>query len=120
MLAGWLLRAGFSPAARRVLHASSPVFCTVTGRAFRTARNPYPGAPGASTTPLTAVSHTGYIPDMTKTKHLGVRLHPDEYAALAALAAEQDRPLSWLVRRIVLDWLAAQERLRPKKRGAKP
>ena len=42
---------------------------------------------------------------MNKSKHLGIRLEPEEHEALAAEAAKMDRSISWLVRKIVTDWL---------------
>lgn len=42
---------------------------------------------------------------MAKTKHIGVRLEPDEREALERAAASDDRPLSALIRKIVAEWL---------------
>ena len=56
--------------------------------------------------------------DMTKSKHFGLRLDPEEHAELAAIAAEQERSISWLIRKIVTDWLK-QQALAKVKRKAK-
>lgn len=42
---------------------------------------------------------------MTKTEPIGVRLELDERAAIEAAAAADDRPVSPMMRKIVVDWL---------------
>lgn len=47
-----------------------------------------------------------YISGMAKTDTLGVRLDPNEKAALERAAAADDRPVSALARKIIAEWLA--------------
>jgi hypothetical protein len=42
---------------------------------------------------------------MVKQAPVGIRWNPEERAALEAVAASQDRSLSAMVRKIVVDWL---------------
>lgn len=42
---------------------------------------------------------------MTKTEPIGVRLEPEERAAIEAAAAADDRPVSSLMRKIIVEWL---------------
>lgn len=46
-----------------------------------------------------------YTFHMTKTEPIGVRLEPEERAAIEAAAAADDRPVSSLMRRIIVEWL---------------
>jgi hypothetical protein len=50
---------------------------------------------------------------MPKTDPIGVRLDPEERAALERAAAADDRPLSALCRRIVAEWLRKNGWLKP-------
>jgi len=43
---------------------------------------------------------------MTKSASLNIRIDPDERAALEAAAREDDRTMSQLARRIIMEWLA--------------
>ena len=42
---------------------------------------------------------------MTKTDPIGVRLEPDEKAALERAAAADDRSMSALARKVIVEWL---------------
>jgi hypothetical protein len=49
------------------------------------------------------------IPPMTKanrkTDQIGVRITPEERTALERAAAADDRSISWLCRKVIVDWL---------------
>jgi predicted transcriptional regulator len=44
----------------------------------------------------------------TKTEHLSVRVSPQTKKALEKIAAKEDRTVSWLVARILDDYVAAR------------
>ena len=46
-----------------------------------------------------------YISGMTKTDPIGIRLEPEEKAALAKAAAADERTMSAMARKIIVDWL---------------
>lgn len=56
---------------------------------------------------------------MAKTDTLGVRLDPNEKAALGRAAAADDRPMSALARKIIAEWLAKNGWMKGGKRDAK-
>jgi hypothetical protein len=64
-------------------------------------------------------SLTGYVQPMPKTDPIGVRLDPEERAALERAAAADDRPVSALCRKIVAEWLRKNGWLKSSKLSGK-
>lgn len=57
-----------------------------------------------------------YTIHMTKTDPVGIRLEPEERAALERAAAADDRPMSALARKILVEWLRKHGHLKGAKR----
>lgn len=55
------------------------------------------------------------LPRMTKEQPLGVRLEPEERAALEKAAAKDDRSLSAMARKLIVDGLRRSGHLKGKK-----
>jgi hypothetical protein len=56
---------------------------------------------------------------MAKTAPVGIRLDPDERAALERAAADDDRSVSSLARKIIYDWLRKNSCLKSGKPSGK-
>lgn len=54
---------------------------------------------------------------MPKLAPLGVRLEPDTRAAIEKAAADDRRPLSSMIEKILVEWLRANGYLKPAKKG---
>jgi uncharacterized protein (DUF1778 family) len=53
---------------------------------------------------------------MSKTEPINVRLEPDEKAALERAAAADDRSMSALARKVIVDWLRKHGHMKAAKR----
>lgn len=53
---------------------------------------------------------------MDRSEQIGVRLAPEERTALERAAKADDRPVSTLARRIILEWLRANGHLKETKK----